>query len=186
MSDNTSETMDRLRLNNADDIAVLLEEHLRIEDGHIEGKPYVAVKIAEEYEAEIDRIDAFTRLFLQKAEDEIEQLRHMNRTMFKRDEGQRAEIERLNAKADTWITTAGQNAEAADRLAAEIERLRTALVEAKEAVQSWGAYADKYFQEKWDLAGDIKAIDGALAPQQEPKKDFKPKFMNGTGYGPDD
>lgn len=44
----------------------------------------------------------------------------------------------------------------------EILRLRMALIDAKVAIQDWGAYADKYFQEKWDLAGDIKAIDDAL------------------------
>jgi hypothetical protein len=60
-----------------------------------------------------------------------------------------SEIERLSIQADKW----------------ELEnlRLRRALEDAKEAVQSWGAYADTYFQEKWDLAGDIAAIDAALS-----------------------
>ena len=49
----------------------------------------------------------------------------------------------------------------------EVERLRAALVDAKEAVQSWGAYADSYFQEKHDLAGDIAAIDAILKGGEE-------------------
>ncbi|WP_205789971.1 hypothetical protein [Microvirga makkahensis] len=46
---------------------------------------------------------------------------------------------------------------------AENERLRGALVDAKRTVQIRGAYADKYFQEKWNSAGDIAAIDAALS-----------------------
>jgi hypothetical protein len=59
------------------------------------------------------------------------------------------EIERLAIQSDKWEL--------------ETLRLRRALEDAKEAVQSWGAYASEYFQEKWDLAGDIAAIDAALS-----------------------
>ena len=34
-----------------------------------------------------------------------------------------------------------------------------ALKEARELVQHWGEYADSYFQEKWDLAGDLEKLD---------------------------
>jgi hypothetical protein len=40
-------------------------------------------------------------------------------------------------------------------LTAEVERLRSLLAEAHEAVSNWGAYADEYFKEKWNLQGDI-------------------------------
>jgi hypothetical protein len=39
-----------------------------------------------------------------------------------------------------------------------------ALKEARAMVVSWAAYADPYFQEKHDLAGDLSRIDAALAP----------------------
>lgn len=38
-----------------------------------------------------------------------------------------------------------------------------ALEEARELVESWGAYAPQYFQEKHDLAGDLVRLDAALA-----------------------
>jgi hypothetical protein len=62
-------------------------------------------------------------------------------------------------------------AEAAQRSTAEVERLREALKEAREDVASWGAYASDYFQEKWNLAGDLARIDAALA---EPDHDDRP------------
>lgn len=134
-----SDLVNRLRLNNADDIAVLLEEHLRIENGHIEGKSYVAVKIAEEYEAEIRRINAVGQLARQLAEqahqdyqnmmrdrdglrDEARELKAENERLgfdFKAKcheiEIANGEIERLNAKANTWITIAGRQAAALER-----------------------------------------------------------------------
>jgi len=48
------------------------------------------------------------------------------------------------------------------KAAVEIERLRAALREARDDVDSWGAYASPYFQEKWDLEGDLARIDAAL------------------------
>jgi hypothetical protein len=49
---------------------------------------------------------------------------------------------------------------------AELERerddLRTALVQAREDMIGWAAYADEYFRDKHDLAGDLAAIDKAL------------------------
>ena len=47
----------------------------------------------------------------------------------------------------------------------EIERLRAALVEARDDV---GRYASPYFQEKWDLEGNIARIDAALSPLPAP------------------
>lgn len=45
---------------------------------------------------------------------------------------------------------------------AENKRLRAALREARDCIESWGAQADAYLQEKHDLAGDLAAIDSAL------------------------
>jgi hypothetical protein len=44
------------------------------------------------------------------------------------------------------------------------DRLREALVEAREDVADWATYADVYFQEKHGLAADLARIDAALAP----------------------
>ena len=48
------------------------------------------------------------------------------------------------------------------RLRKENERLREALREAADGIESWGAYASDYFKEKWDLAGDIARARRAL------------------------
>jgi hypothetical protein len=37
-----------------------------------------------------------------------------------------------------------------------IEHLRFVILAAADDIESWGAYAGEYFQEKWDLSGDIK------------------------------
>ena len=41
---------------------------------------------------------------------------------------------------------------------AEVDRLRTALLEAIECVDFWGSYASDYFKEKHDLAGEIARL----------------------------
>jgi hypothetical protein len=41
--------------------------------------------------------------------------------------------------------------------------LVAALQEAREMVAGWAEYADKYFQEKHDLKGDLARLDAALA-----------------------
>lgn len=48
---------------------------------------------------------------------------------------------------------------------AEIRRLKSALREARDCIESWGTQADAYLQEKHDLAGDIAAIDAILGPE---------------------
>jgi hypothetical protein len=51
-----------------------------------------------------------------------------------------------------------------ERLAAEIalgDDLAKELSVAREAVENWASYADAYFKEKWDLAGDLARIDAA-------------------------
>jgi len=51
-------------------------------------------------------------------------------------------------------------------LAAENEKLRAALRDARECVQAWAAYASEYFRDKHDLAGDLARIDAALEKKQ--------------------
>ena len=50
--------------------------------------------------------------------------------------------------------------------AAEIERLITALKDARESLEDWSLYVDEYFREKHDFDGDIARIDKALAGNQ--------------------
>lgn len=42
------------------------------------------------------------------------------------------------------------------------EQLEAAIRDAIGCVEGWGAYADEYFQKKWDLEGDIKRLRAAL------------------------
>lgn len=48
-------------------------------------------------------------------------------------------------------------------MSAEVTRLVQALRDAREMVDEWAAYASDYFQEKWDLAGDLAKLDAVLA-----------------------
>jgi hypothetical protein len=47
----------------------------------------------------------------------------------------------------------------------ENAKLRSALREARDCIETWGAQADAYLQEKHDLAGDLAAIDAILGPE---------------------
>ena len=42
------------------------------------------------------------------------------------------------------------------------EELLSALKDARELVEDWGAYAPKYMQEKHDLEGDLDKLDAAI------------------------
>lgn len=70
------------------------------------------------------------------------------------------------AAARTGWPEALERAEAAEREAGELrernETLTEALREAIDAIDEWGAYASDYFQEKWDLAGQITKLRGVL------------------------
>jgi hypothetical protein len=50
----------------------------------------------------------------------------------------------------------------ASEAATERDTLRAALERAREDMIGWAAYADEYFRDKHDLAGDLAAIDKAL------------------------
>ena len=45
---------------------------------------------------------------------------------------------------------------------AELAKAREALRRARADMEGWAAYADEYFREKHDLAGDLAVIDEAL------------------------
>ncbi len=65
-------------------------------------------------------------------------------------------------------------AAAAARIAAletENAQLRAALIEGRDAIESWGSYASDYFQTKHDLASDLARIDALLAPRPAPHDD---------------
>lgn len=47
-------------------------------------------------------------------------------------------------------------------LRAENEHLRAALIDSRDCIEAWGLYAAPYFQQKHDLAGDIRRANEAL------------------------
>lgn len=55
-------------------------------------------------------------------------------------------------------------ADEADRLCAEVARLRALLAEAANDVEHWGGYASEYSQAKYGLAGDIAKYRDASLP----------------------
>jgi len=76
---------------------------------------------------------------------------------------------RLADWCDTF-NTVQHNKAAAElrRLHAVNEELLNALKEASLAIEYWGSYASKYFQEKHDLQGDVDAADYAIAKAEAP------------------
>lgn len=47
-----------------------------------------------------------------------------------------------------------------------VAKLEVALSEAITLIQDWGAYADDYFQEKHDLAGDVARLRAVLTQEE--------------------
>lgn len=56
-----------------------------------------------------------------------------------------------------------------DAAGARIAVLESALREAADDIESWGAYAAEYFQTKWNLAGDVARARAIAAGTTEPK-----------------
>ncbi|PTU76869.1 hypothetical protein DBO86_23010 [Pseudomonas indoloxydans] len=72
---------------------------------------------------------------------------------FKEAEALRAENGRLQADRDRANQYANQQALECNKLSTDLEAALGLLLEAAEDIESWGAYASAYFQEKHDLAG---------------------------------
>lgn len=53
-----------------------------------------------------------------------------------------------------------------DSLQYECERLRQALVEARDLVAEWGDYASDYFKEKHGLERDIARLDAVISGEE--------------------
>jgi len=71
-----------------------------------------------------------------------------------------------------WSDIAIGWAEGASTRIAELERandeLRAALVQARQALVDWGAYADEYYRDKHNFLGDLDDINRALKQADEP------------------
>ncbi|MBA1157753.1 hypothetical protein [Microvirga mediterraneensis] len=158
--------VERLRLDNADDIAVLLEEHLRCDDGYIEGVPYVAVKIAEEYEAEIRRINAIGEIARQLAEQAHQDYQNMMRDRDGLRDEARALKQYLSAER-----------EFNRQLAAERDRLRKEL----EAVNNEFGSQTADWPEAWTRVAKLKQINGERWQRIE---QLKALLARAIGYEP--
>lgn len=116
-------------------------------------------------------------------EAEVERLRKSEEQMQAIAEEYKREVERLQLESERWHGEADLARAEVERLRGEVgyhcvnnawcwgvvvenEQLRYALERAAEDIESWGQYADVYFQEKWDLAGDIAAARNALAKEE--------------------
>lgn len=99
-----------------------------------------------------------------------------------------AEIARLKGALQAAAETAVAKDQECRRLTAEIERLRAALRDARECVETWAGYASEYFRDKHDLAGDLARIDAALAAQPAPSPwgpiETAPKTQDESRFGP--
>jgi predicted nucleic acid-binding Zn-ribbon protein len=78
----------------------------------------------------------------------------------------KSEITRLESEAMYGAAAFQAAKEEIKRLKDECSRLRTKLFEASECIAEWGAYAEKYFQEKHHLERDIAEFKEA-AMQEE-------------------
>ena len=54
-----------------------------------------------------------------------------------------------------------------DALAGRVRELEVALRDARVNMADWASYAGSYFHQKYDLAGDLAAIDAALIASKE-------------------
>lgn len=73
------------------------------------------------------------------------------------------------AKREARMELGGILTEAADeieKLRVERDALRAALVKAIDCVQFWAAYASEYFQDKHDLADDLRDLRAALGEKE--------------------
>lgn len=85
----------------------------------------------------------------------------------KREESIRAEITRLESEAVYGAAAFQAAKDEIKRLKSECVRLRNKLLEASECISEWGAYADKYFQEKHHLERDIAEFKEAAMQENK-------------------
>ena len=83
-------------------------------------------------------------------------------------------LESVRVERDAWKQEHGvlhQMYRAAESQLAEARRdvgvLREALIEARDDLEAWGAYASDYFQQKHDLEGNISRINKVLQSTAE-------------------
>jgi hypothetical protein len=78
----------------------------------------------------------------------------------------RAECERLRSVIDRQekdaLMQAGKWLLHDQQMRAECDALRNALIEAKDDVESWAAYASEYFQKRHRLQSDLDRIQAAI------------------------
>jgi hypothetical protein len=89
----------------------------------------------------------------------------------------------LNAAADHWrkralaaeaklreqaLGSLEQNR--AEAIEAERDWFKELLAEAVDDIEHWGSYAGEYFQEKWNLAGDLAKYRAALDSTEGPEQ----------------
>ena len=92
---------------------------------------------------------------------EINELRTENAQLKTDLETRKSNYNRLKAMVDDR-SISGRTFSLCEELEKENARLRVALGRAADDIESWGAYASSYFQEKWNLQADIDAARSAL------------------------
>jgi hypothetical protein len=75
----------------------------------------------------------------------------------------REDLRRWQTKAATLQEVLDITEHQRDVYSARAIVLEIALRRARNDIEGWGGYASPYFQDKWDLADDLKAIDDVLA-----------------------
>ena len=75
----------------------------------------------------------------------------------------RGDLRRWQTKAATLQEVLDITEHQRDVYSARAIVLEIALRRARNDIEGWGGYASPYFQEKWDLTDDLKAIDDVLA-----------------------
>jgi hypothetical protein len=94
-----------------------------------------------------------------KFEDHLLNIAPFN--LSKRQDGE-YENDILETRWQDWKACAESKQAEIEERNKRIEYLKFELGEAAENISDWGAYASEYFQEKWNLAGDIEQARKAI------------------------
>ena len=68
---------------------------------------------------------------------------------------------------DSYVEQRDSLAAERDALAGRVKELEAALKNARDDMADWVSYASDYFREKYNLAGELAAIDAALNASKE-------------------